>query len=88
MYENKILSADGAVKENNGMFVAVTLTAGSDAATATLRTATGGGGDKLIPTIKVAANTTVHLTFPGGVPFTACHLVVTGTSPEVGISYK
>ena len=85
----KLLAASGLVKEGPGQISALTLTAGSDAATAKLMDEKVASGTQMWPTIKAATGVTVHVPFPRNLVFgMGCYVVITGTSPEVGVAYE
>lgn len=88
-YTLKQVTADGEVATAGvGLVVyALTLTAGSDAATAVFKS--GGASGTTLLTLKAAANATVHAQFPGGAAFPAgCYVDVTGTGPLVSVAYS
>lgn len=85
----KELSASGEVAaagQPRTVF-AVTLTAGSDAATATYKS--GGAGGTTLLTLKALANSSVSAQLPGGAAFGAgCYVTLTGTGPVASVLYS
>jgi hypothetical protein len=79
------LTASGAVKAGPGLVHTVLLTAGADAASATLYDETTGSGD-VIAVVKAGAGATesVLLDVAFGV---GLYVVLAGTSPTVTVSY-
>lgn len=66
---------------------AVSLTAGSDAATVTLKS--GGSGGTTLLTLKAAANSSVAVEYGCGVAFpVGCYLTFTGTAPVASVAYS
>lgn len=83
------LSSDGEVATAGQprTVYAVTLTAGSDAATAALKS--GGASGTTLLTLKAAANASVHAALPGGVVFPAgCYVDLSGTGPVCSVAYS
>jgi hypothetical protein len=85
VYGYGYVTASGAVKSGPGVLHSLVLTAGSDAATATVYDETSGSGDVIVA-IKAAANATesVVLDVAFGV---GLYVALSGTSPTVTVSY-
>lgn len=84
----KVLTESGAVKSANGRVSAVTLAAGSDAATVILDDSTDGSGtDKW--KLAAATGTSESISFPEPLLFgTGIYATITGTSPAVSVAYE
>lgn len=78
---NAVATATGQVDAGEGYLLSVGLCAGSDAATAIVRT--GGAGGTIVAKLGCAANTSTDRTFVCGKPYADLHVTVTGTSPTV-----
>ena len=87
MLQTKNLTGSGSVKSGPGALAAVLITGGADAASVTVYDNTAGSGTKLAE-VKAAINTTASWTPVGA---QACskglYAVITGTTPEVFITY-
>ena len=85
VYGYGMLTASGPVKAGPGLAHTVVLTAGADAASATLYDETTGSGD-VIAVVKAAAGATesVLLDVAFGV---GLYVVLAGTSPTMTVSY-
>lgn len=76
------------IKSGPGQLTSVTLTAGSDAATAILYDNTAASGTVIVKLACAAANTTAHVDLSRPFVFsTGCHVALTGTAPSVTIGY-
>lgn len=86
--ETTEVAATGTARTGNGKLLGGVLTAGADAATATIYDNTAASG-KVIRTVKAAANTTVSLAIPPcGVRFGAgLHAVLAGTGPKLYLEF-
>lgn len=85
VYGYKHLSTSGLVKSGPGVVHAVLLTAGSDAATATVYDETSGSGD-ILAVVKAGAegSAAAVLDVAFGV---GCYVALSGTGPTVTVSY-
>ena len=87
MLQTKNLTANGAIKSGPGSLAAILITGGADAASVTVYDNTAGSGTKLA-VVNAAINTTASWTPVGA---QACskglYAVVTGTTPDVFITY-
>lgn len=73
------VAATASLDAGTGLLCGVTLTGGSDAASAVLKV--GGSGGTVILTLKAPANTTVMFTPPCGIGYRDLHVTLTGTGP-------
>ncbi|MBI4250996.1 MAG: hypothetical protein HY618_00920 [Candidatus Tectomicrobia bacterium] len=82
------VTATGTAKTGNGKLLGGVLTAGIDAATATIYDNTSAAGSK-IRTVKAAAGATVSLGVPqGGIRFgIGLHAVLAGTAPLLYLEF-
>lgn len=82
------VTATGTAKTGSGKLLGGVLTAGIDAATATIYDNTAASGSKL-RVVKAAAGTTVGLGVPqGGIHFkTGLHVVLAGTAPLLYLEF-
>lgn len=82
-------TGDVVARPKKGLVTQLSLTAGSDAATAVLRT--GGASGDVVHTITAAAGATLPVEFPSGMYFSdGLHLTLSGTDAKlngVGVSY-
>lgn len=81
----KQVSATGDVTTVDTYLRSVVLTAGSDAATATVKA--GGSGGTTILTVKAALNTTESVPLPDVYCADGVHVTVAGTGPVVSFCY-
>lgn len=88
-FNSLVTAASALIKTGPGVLHAVTLSGGSDAATLILYHEVAGAGDALWATIKAAANTTVHVEFPGGLAFgVGLYAALTGTAPSAAVLFE
>ena len=86
--ETTEVTATGTAKTGNGKLLGGILTAGADAATATIYDNTSAAGN-ILRTVKAPANTSVELAVPhGGIRFgTGLHVVLAGTAPKLYLEH-
>lgn len=83
----KAVAATGDITTKDAWLRSVTLTGGSDAATAVVRA--GGSGGTVILTLKAAAATTAPpALFGRAFCGTGIHVTLTGTAPAVTVEYE
>ena len=88
MVTPKALTATGAIKAGPGYVHAITLAAGSDAATVTLDDSTAGGGTDVY-VLAAAATDGNSVTFPVPIYFAVgIYATLTGTGPAVSVAYE
>lgn len=87
-FSSKVLTESGAVKSANGRVSAITLAAGSDAATVILDDSTDGSGtDKW--KLAAVANSSESVSFPEPLLFgTGIYATLTGTAEAVSVAYE
>lgn len=87
-FESKVLTSSGAVKSAAGRVSAITLAAGSNAASVIVDDSTDGSGtDKW--KLSAIANHGNGITFPEPVLFgTGIYATLTGTGPAVSVAYE
>jgi len=87
-FKSKVLTSTGAVKSAPGRVSAISLAAGSDAATVTLDDSTGGSGTNKWK-LAAAAGAGDSISFPEPVLFgTGIYATLTGTDPAVSVAYE
>jgi len=81
-------TANGALSQTRRVAIdSITLCAGSDAATVTVKE--GGSGGTVIWEGRVAtANDSIPFPFPQGMAVTAAYITLTGTSPNATVVYR
>lgn len=86
--ETTEVTATGTARTGSGKLLGGVLTAGADAATATIYDNTAASG-KVLRTVKAAASTSVELGVPAcGVHFgTGLHVVLAGTGPKLYLEF-
>lgn len=72
-------TATGTLDSREGALLSIQITAGADAATATLRT--GGAGGTIIGKVGAAIGLSASHTYASGVPYSNLHVTITGTTP-------
>jgi hypothetical protein len=88
MHASTTTAASAAIRSGPGALVAVLLTAGSDAASATIYDNTAGSGT-VLAVLQAAANSTVSWTPPGGQAAAhGLYAALTGTAPSVTVVYQ
>jgi hypothetical protein len=86
--KSKVLTSSGAVKSGAGRVGAISLAAGSDAATVILDDSTGGSGTNKWK-LAAIANGGDSISFPEPILFgTGIYATLTGTGPAVSVSYE
>lgn len=87
--QSTVVQASGLIKTGPGVIYGLILSGGADAATVILYDNTAGSGTKAIGLVKAAINSTVHVSFPGGIAFGAgCYATITGTTPDVTVIFS
>lgn len=87
MLQTKALTASGAVKTGPGALAGVLITGGADAASVTIYDNTAGSGKKLA-VVKAAINTSASWTpIDPQVCSTGLYATITGTTPDVFVTY-
>ena len=87
MLQTKALTASGAVRSGPGALAGVLITGGADAASVTIYDNTAGSGTKLA-VVKAAINTTAVWTpSQPQVCSKGLYATITGTTPDVFITY-
>ena len=86
--ETTEVAATGTAKTGSGKLLGGVLTAGADAATATIYDNTAASG-KVLRTVKAAANASAGLEVPAcGIRFgTGLHVVLAGTGPKLYLEF-
>lgn len=88
MNASTTVAATATIRTGPGALVAVLLTAGADAASATIYDNTEGSGT-VLAVVKAAINTTVSWTPPDGqAAARGIHAVITGTAPSCTVVYR
>lgn len=72
-------TATATLDAREGALLSIQLTAGADAATATIRT--GGGSGAVIGKLGAAIGLSASHTYVSGVPYADLHVTITGTTP-------
>jgi hypothetical protein len=87
-FESKVLTSSGAVKSGAGRVSAISLAAGSDAATVIVDDSTDGSGTDKWKLVAVA-NAGDSITFPEPILFgVGIYATLTGTGPAVSVAYE
>lgn len=87
-FKSKVLTSSGAVKSGAGRVAAISLAAGSDAATVIIDDSTDGNGTDRWK-LAAAAGAGDSISFPEPLLFgTGIYASLTGTGPAVSVSYE